>query len=243
MKIYDAAFVPCKEPDITTGEFPDHHNRTLERVLELSQEGIVRSIALSGRYATWYDNHGVTPWFGTECDASADYLIKRGCSPETILRDPKSQDSIANFVHSGEDIFVPLGIGNVLVVAAEERLPRLEFLGQKILDGVVDMDFESIGAANDPWLAQKELFTLAIQAKYLEDVPSGQTGWPVLKSWFYTEGMYPFWISFDAAQQAMAPAAEGVSLSIPDIVASMDAERLSPDIMEFATLTARSLAR
>lgn len=240
MKTYDVAFVPCREPDVATGEFPAHHNRTLETALGLLESGIVRTIVLSGRYATWYDSHNVTPWFGTEAEASAKYLARLGCPPGAILKDTRSQDSISNYMYSAEDIFIPKGMGRILVLAGDVRIPRLESLGKKVLDGVVNLDFASSGSANDPWLTQKEPFTLRIQDKYLADVPSGREGWPILKSWFYTNGLYAFWTSFDAAQQTMV--AKGIDLNIPDIVASMDPTGLPPDTMEFAAITAGSLA-
>jgi hypothetical protein len=241
-KSYDAAFVPCKEPDLTTRQFPEHHTQCLRTAWELQQTGVVKFIVLAGRYATWYDNHNIIPWFGTECDASGDYLIGLGCPSEVILKEKRSQDSFANLVHSGQDIFIPKGMQRILVVTADERAPRLDFLSRKILSGVAAVDIKTIGHAHDPWLAQKELFTLAMDKRYLADIPDGVEGWPVLESWFYSDGKYKFWMRFDAAQQAMPAEPEGTILSIPDIVANMDTEGLPPDVVEFATATARDLA-
>lgn len=241
-KVYDAAFVPCKEPDVTTDQFPEHHNRCLQTAWELQKAGAVGRIVLSGRYAAWYDNHGITPWFGTESDASAEYLLGLGCPPEVMLKEKRSQDSVANLVYSAQDIFIPEGMKSVLLVTADERAGRLDFLCKHLLAGVVKVDVESVGPSNDPWLAQKEPFTLAVTQEYFKNVPKGTAGWPVLESWFYQGGMYEFWTRFDAAHQAMPTPAESHTWSIPDIVASMDTKDLPQDIVEFANAAARGLA-
>lgn len=244
---YDAAFIACREPNPTTGKFDEHHTRTLHRAARLQQSGVVRLIVVSGRYAKWYDEHGLTPWFGTEADASKNELIfTHGRPAQSILKDPNAKNSVANFICSAEDIFdnPENNINSIVVLTAKGRLARQRFIARKVLEGVVRMDFRSTGPTNDPGLDTNERFALAMQRRFL-NVPNGRAGWDELKATNY-EGavLRPFWLSFDAAKQALLSAQEGITPNLLEIVSNMDTVDVSPmapGIMDFASTAARQL--
>lgn len=245
---YDAAFIACREPDVVTRKFDEHHIRTLERAARLQQAGVVKYILVSGDCAARYKRQGITPWFGTEADASAKELTDTYGRPAgSILRNRTAQNTIANFIDSAEEIIdsPDYGIDSMLVLTAAGRLARQRFIASKTLQGVVEMDFRSTGPTNDPNLDLKERFALAMQMKYLSDVPDGRAGWDILKATAY-EGptLLPFWASFDVAQQTIPASPDNSILDISKIIDNMETGNLSPeapDIMDFAANTAREL--
>lgn len=242
MKKYDAAFVPCKERDVSTRKFPDHHLNALKEARRLLDEGLVRYIVPSGGNPRWHGDCGVTTGFDPECDGSADILINElRCPPGAILTDPLAYNNITNLVFSGRDVFDQKpDIQSVLLLAADERLPRFEYLGPAILAGVVDLDFRSVGPTNDIALNRNEEFAGAMQREFaLVGVPQGRAGWDVLsRSAYEGELLQPFWLGYDAAKHDLSPQPEPRR-----IIAHMQPELygVQPIVMDFATATAESL--
>lgn len=108
-KTYDAIVVLGSQPDFRTWRFPSHTYKSLDRALELVNQGIAPYIALSGDHALKYDNTDIAQPF-RECDKQEEYLLSLGCGPEVILKEGESRDTLAQFYYLKNLVFKPHGI-------------------------------------------------------------------------------------------------------------------------------------
>src|SRR5260221_3061590 len=115
MKKYDTIVILGSQPDLRTWKFPSHTYNSLDRAVELINQGVAPYIALSGDHALKYDNTGITQPF-RECDVEEDYLLSKGVASKHILKEGESRDTVANFYYLKNLVFKPHGIKNILLI-------------------------------------------------------------------------------------------------------------------------------
>jgi uncharacterized SAM-binding protein YcdF (DUF218 family) len=196
MKKYDAIVVLGSQPDFRNWMFPSHPYISLDRALELLNEGVAPYICLSGDHALKYDNTGITQPF-KECDKEEEYLLSRGCPPEVILKEGESRDTISNFYYLKNLVFKPRNIRHILVVTTDFRTKRIAFLCQKVLGPDYQIGFETVEYKSEE-VYKNEVHTLKVQSKFLKEMKDGDDAW--LKGKFYDAPMYKYWEARDLAE-------------------------------------------
>ena len=252
--IYDAVFVPCKEPSLETRAFPEHHLRAVECALALWITGEASCVVPLGGHAARYDAIGEEPaWFGTECDWTIQHFVDMGYPASAFRREKRSRKTGENFKFAVEDVIDPSNdpthpsyseypgpIADVLVVTADERMPRIQLWAELVLAGIVrKLDFKSSGPVNDPELTLKELFAYYMQSRHL-NIPAGRAGHEKLDATSGEGDLRLFWRRYDEAAHRLPPASQGTTIA--QIVAHMDTTDIDLDIMESARKAAKELA-
>jgi uncharacterized SAM-binding protein YcdF (DUF218 family) len=196
MKTYDAIVVLGSQPDFRNWLFPSHTYKSLERAMELLQEGVAPYIALSGDHALKFDNTGITQPF-KEADKLEEYLLTLGCPPDRILKENVSRDTLANYYYLKKLVFETHDMRHILQVTAEFRIPRLKYLCQKVLGPDYTVEFETV-PFDEEEVYQKDSFVLEKQREFLKDMKDGDDSW--LKDKFYDAPMYEYWKAHDQAE-------------------------------------------
>lgn len=196
MTSYHAILVLGSQPDPATWQFPAHTYASLDKALALYEQGVAPYIVLSGDHALRFDNTGITQPF-TEADKMQEYLLAQGCPPAAINTEDRSRDTLANYYHLKNLIFIPRGWTRILQVTTGFRVPRLEFLSRKVLGAGYTIDF-----ANVPFdaaaLEQHEAFIFMKQREFLQDMADGDDAY--LRDQFYDSPMYRFWRQREQAE-------------------------------------------
>ena len=192
MKQYDAVVVAGSQPDTTTWEFPEQVYKCLDKAEELLENGHATHIVVAGRWSIALDNRGLVQPF-KECDAMANYLLAQGVPADKILKEGFSKDTISNLYYLKTKIFIPNGYTKVLFVAADFRIPRLEFLCKRILGAAYEYGFEPI--ASKPSASYNEPHTFKVQKEFLAPMKDGDHAW--LADKFYSAPMYEYWAKHD----------------------------------------------
>lgn len=168
---YDLIVVLGSKPDTANWLFPSHVYASLERAAQLLQNGAAPCIAVSGKWALSFDHAAVRQPF-RECDAMADYLVEQGVAPESILREGESKDTIANLYCLKRTIVAPRGMKRVLIITADFRLARLQYLAQKIFGRSAQINFETVPSSpSEPY--PHEADTLARTKQFLAGMTDG----------------------------------------------------------------------
>lgn len=189
MKTYDAIVVLGSQPDYRSWQFPSHTYKSLDRAIELVNQGVAPYICLSGDHALKYDWGGVTQPF-RECDREEEYLLSRSCPPEVILKEGESRDTLANMYFLKKLVFMPHNIKSILFVTTDFRVERIAFLCQKVLGADYIVDFETVEYLEDE-VYKHDAHTLKKQQEFLADMPDGEDSW--LDGKFYDDPMYDYW--------------------------------------------------
>jgi uncharacterized SAM-binding protein YcdF (DUF218 family) len=193
MKQYDVILVLGSQPDYRTWKFPSHTYKSLDRAIELLNQGVAPYIALSGDHALKYDNTGIVQPF-KECDLEEEYVLSQGVAPKYILKEGESRDTLAQFYYLKNLVFIPHNIKKVLMVTVPFRVERIEFLFHKVFGPDYTVNFETVDYTEDE-IYRSEAFTLEKQAAWLKDMPDGDDAW--LKDKFYDAPIYQFWKARD----------------------------------------------
>ncbi|HEY4964453.1 MAG TPA: YdcF family protein [Candidatus Saccharimonadales bacterium] len=194
MTKYDLIIVLGSQPDTKTWKFPKQIYDCLDKAKELFDNGVAPFIATSGKWGISIDNQGLTQPF-RECDALADYLIKKGLPDRKILREGDSKDTISNLYYLKTQLLIPRHLNNLLFVAAGFRIPRLKFLCSRVLGSEYTVAFEPIEC--EVGSIYNEPHTLEVQTEFLKPMQSGDHAW--LEDKFYTAPMYHYWAKHDKA--------------------------------------------
>ncbi|MDQ3065076.1 MAG: YdcF family protein [bacterium] len=192
MNKYDAVIVVGSQPDLVTWKLPEQVYQCLDRAQEILVSGKASYIITSGKWSIVLDNIGLKQPF-RECDVMTDYLIMRGVPVSKILKETKSKDSISNLYYLKTEILIPKSFKNILFITADFRIPRLEFLCQRILGNEYSVDFETVTAI--PSSSYNEPNTFRVQKDFLEPMQDGDHTW--LADKFYTAPMYKYWAEHD----------------------------------------------
>jgi|SRR5665213_2357683 len=185
MSKYDLIIVLATQPDVTTWDFPKQVYDCLDRAKELLEEGRSPYIALSGNRSVSIDNRGLHQPF-RECDAMADYLLRKGVPENKILKEGDSKDTPSNLYFLKTEILIPRNLKHVLFVVAEFRIPRLKFLCKRILGPEYTFEFEPIECEVGP--SYNEPDTWKVQAEFLAPMKDGEHAY--LADKFYNAPMY-----------------------------------------------------
>lgn len=186
MKTYDSILVLGSQPDYTTWRFPSHTYDSLDRAVELINQGAAPYLALSGDHALKYDHTGITQPF-RECDAEEEYVLSKGLAPSKILKEGESRDTIAQFYYLKNLVFRPHNIHNVLMVTVDFRVERLKFMWQKVMGPNYLLAIETV-PYEDKDVYTSEAKTLKRQQEWLKDVADGDDMW--FKDKFYSDPYY-----------------------------------------------------
>jgi uncharacterized SAM-binding protein YcdF (DUF218 family) len=183
MNAFDAILVLGSQPDYSTWKFPSHTYASLDRAIELINQGVAPYLALSGDHALKYDHTGITQPF-RECDAEEEYALSKGLSPDKILKEGESRDTIAQFYYLKNLIFKPKGISNIPMITVDFRIERLLFMWQKVMGPDYPLTIETVAYEGKDVYAS-EAKTLKRQQEWLKDVKDGDDGW--FKDKFYDD--------------------------------------------------------
>jgi|GEM_PF-1169314 uncharacterized SAM-binding protein YcdF (DUF218 family) len=184
---YDTAVILGSRPrDGKTWRFPSHVYYSLDRAVELYNKKKISFITVSGKWTLNFDVLHITQPF-TECEKMADYLLAKGIPDNAILRESESKDTISNIYYLKRQIFESKGLRSLLFIAAEPRLPRIEFLCQRILGPTYSLHFEAVAYAQDE-VSPNEQRTLTKQTAFLAPMKDGDDAW--LDGKFYVGPYY-----------------------------------------------------
>ncbi|MDQ3094294.1 MAG: YdcF family protein [bacterium] len=187
MPHYDTAVILGYRPlNGETWQFPAHITSSLDRSVELFNEGTISFITVSGKWTINFDVLNIAQPF-KECDKMAEYLLRKCIPNDAILRESESKDTISNIYNLKRQVFVPNALRNLLFVAAEPRLERIKFLSQKILGSEYSLDFEPVTYKPEE-VSQNEQRTFAEQDAFLAPMKNGDDAW--LDGRFYTDPYY-----------------------------------------------------
>jgi uncharacterized SAM-binding protein YcdF (DUF218 family) len=192
MKKYDAVVTLGSQPDTTTWNFPEQVYKCLDKAKTLLDCGRVAYVVTSGKWSITLDNIGLVQPF-RECDVMADYLLSLSVSESKIIKEGLSKDTISNLYFLKTEIFIPRMFNKILFVAADFRIPRLEYLSGKILGDEYGWAFEPIAAS--PSSNYNEKHTLEVQKEFLRPMKDGDHAW--LADKFYSAPMYEYWAKHD----------------------------------------------
>ena len=181
-----AVILGSRPYDGKTWQFPSHIYNSLDRAIDLYKQKFISLIVVSGKWTINFDVLHIKQPF-KESDKMADYLIAKGIPSQAILRESESKDTISNIYYLKRKIFKPMGLINLLFIAAEPRLQRIEFLCQKILGPDYELRYEAVNFAPDE-VSLNEKLTLARQAAFLKPMTAGNDKW--LDGKFYTGPYY-----------------------------------------------------
>ncbi len=186
MNTYDAIVVLGSQPDYQTWEFPSHVYASLDRAIELFNQGAAPYIALSGDHALKFDHTGVVQPF-KEADKLEAYVLSKGVPADKVLKETQSLDTVANFYYLKNLVFKPHDIHSVLLITADFRVTRIKFLWQKVVGPDYPLSIETVP------FDQKDIYTrdleiLERQKAWLKDVADGDDSWFADK--FYDDPYY-----------------------------------------------------
>ena len=184
--LYDAVIILGAKPSGEAHTFPSHIYAALDESAKLYMQGKTRHIVLSGNYALRYDRDGQKPPF-RECDAMADYLVNLGVPRNVLLLEGISKDTIANFYYTKKTMLVPHKLRNVLFIAADFRLARLDYLARKVFGPEYTVSFSAVAALPDE-VNPTEDIVMQRTKDFLESMHDGDDSF--LDEAFYTHAFY-----------------------------------------------------
>jgi uncharacterized SAM-binding protein YcdF (DUF218 family) len=173
------------QPDLSTWKFPEQINVCVKRAKQLLQQNQAPYIVTSGERSVSVHTLQLEQPF-RECDALADLLIEEGVDPAKILKENLSRDTISNLYYLKIGWLIPRGMKRLLFVVAEFRIPRLQFLCERILGPEYVVDFEPIKSEPSP--SYNEPRTFQLQKEFLEPMNTGDHEW--LSDKFFTAPIY-----------------------------------------------------
>lgn len=187
-KTYDLIIVLGSKPDSTNWQFPSHVFASLDIAAKLLRAGAAPYIAVSGKWALSFDERGLRQPF-LESDAMAAYLASQDVAPAQILKESESKDTVANFYYLKKHIVAPRHMRRILLVAADFRLARIEYLVHKIFGPGYQFEFHGVPAA-DSETYPHEAETMARTQKFLAGMASGDDTF--LDGKFYDDPYYRY---------------------------------------------------
>lgn len=194
---YDLIILLGTQPDLTTWKLPEQINACLYRAKQLLDDSVAPYIVTSGKWSITVDTLNLRQPF-YECDEMARLLAELGVAPEKILTERSSKDSISNLYYLKKEILIPRNARRLLFVVADFRIPRLQFLCERILGDGFDVDFEPI--KSEPGPSYNEPKTLQLQTDFLRPMKDGDHEW--LADKFFDAPMYRQMAELDKAKYA-----------------------------------------
>jgi uncharacterized SAM-binding protein YcdF (DUF218 family) len=199
MKTYNAIVVLGVRPNPETWRFPEFVYTCLERAKQHADNGVAPLIAVSGDHSLANEYTGVSQPF-KECDKLEEYLLSIGCSPDVIVKEDESRDTISNLYFLKKNIFIPRHINRILLITTKVRQERIDFLAHKVLGPDYEFAIETVEWDSPQAEVGKEAFGLEKERYFLAEMPDGDHAW--LDGKFYDHPMYEFWKQYDLAHLA-----------------------------------------
>ena len=130
------------EPD---GSLPPAARTRVERAAEIFHGGVAPRIVFSGRCGLTSPEPPVT-----EAAAMAAHARELGVSPEAMLLEEESKDTLGNAYFTRERFLVPHGWWSIRVVTSDFHLSRAAWVFRKILGAAYDFSFVSAASGLSP---------------------------------------------------------------------------------------------
>ncbi|HSX43348.1 MAG TPA: YdcF family protein [Candidatus Saccharimonadales bacterium] len=189
MPVYDAAIVLGSKPDVTSWRFPSHVYASLDKAAELWHEGAVGFIVLSGKWALSFETHTIIVQPYRECDEMAAYLLQKQVPASALLLEGESKDTISNLYYIKKTILRPKHLRKLLLITADFRLARIQYLVQKIFDTDCDITFQAVPSLPDE-VYPHEAQTFVRTKQFLAPMTAGDLAF--LDDAFYDAEYYAF---------------------------------------------------
>lgn len=186
MTAYDIIMVLGSKPATAMWTFPSHVPKSLDTAAELFKLHYAPYIALSGKWALEFDEQNITEPY-LECDRMAAYLVAKGVPEERILKEPQSEDTISNLYYQKKLILEPRRLKRILIITADFRLPRINYLAHKIFGPHYRVDFMIVPSKPNE-VYPNEAATMTRTRAFLRHMKDGDDSF--LKGKFYSAPYY-----------------------------------------------------
>jgi len=151
-------------------QLPEWVLSRLDLAHELFQAGVASKILLSGK--------GRDNFPKPEAEAMSEYLVKRGMSPQDLLLECQSKDTLQNAYFSRVVHIDPLKIKSALIITNQFHLERTELIFTELLGRTCGLLFEAV---NDQGLMVRDLelraFTerklMSFYQRLFQSIPNG----------------------------------------------------------------------
>lgn len=166
------------------GTLPVDPQARVRRASELYSQGLAPYIVMSGAWTYHFD---ISPILA-ESSAMKNYAIELGVPADHIIEESKSMDTIGNVYFTKKNICEPRDWKNLIVVASDEHMPRIEYLFRKIYGPGYAFRFEISERVIDAEAYEKELKhennSMKITRQWLDPVKSGddETVWNLMNT-------------------------------------------------------------
>lgn len=175
MYTYDAIVVLGSRPNPQTWEFPSHVYESLDKAIKYIEQGAAPYLVLSGNHAIDFDDTDIIQPF-KESDKMEVYALSKGIPAYKILKEGISLTTSANFYYLKKLVFKPRNIHNLLLITADYRVSRIEFLWRKIMGANYSLTIDAV-SYDDKYLLAREQGILARQKDQLKKVVDGDDIW------------------------------------------------------------------
>jgi hypothetical protein len=150
------------------GSLPPDPCSRVRKAVQLHHDRRASTIVMSG---AWTYHFAINPT-RTESSAMKEYACELGMSPDDIIEESRSRDTIGN-VYFTKNICIERGWKDLVIVASDDHMPRIEYLFNKIFGPDYTLRFELSDRVID-------------RAAYLKEQAHEESSMSVTKQWFDT---------------------------------------------------------
>jgi len=155
------------------GSLPPDPKARVRKAVELYNDGASPVIVMSGAWTYHFDIHPSR----SEATAMKEYAIELGVPEQAIIEESKSMDTIGNVYFTKKDIVQNKDFKDILVVASDDHMPRVEYLFKKIYGEAYDLEFVTSERVIDDVSYKKELAhesnSMVITHQWLDPITPG----------------------------------------------------------------------
>lgn len=155
------------------GSLPPDPKARVRKAVELYADNVAPVIVMSGAWTYHFDINPTR----SESKAMKEYAVELGVPEQAIIEESKSMDTIGNVYFTKKDIVEKKGFKNIVVVASEDHMPRVEYLFEKIYGEAYTLKFVISERVIDDASYEKELAhesnSMAITHRWLDSLSSG----------------------------------------------------------------------
>jgi uncharacterized SAM-binding protein YcdF (DUF218 family) len=178
---YDAVIILGSQQDVITGEVPHHVLQSIDEAVSVLKAGKTPAIAVSGRWALFFDVKNIGPPPITECALLTKHLIEKGVNMQSIWQENESKDTVANIYFLKQKLLEPKHAKRLLFIIADFRKERLVYLTRKILGHDYKVAFKTIPSQSEERYPHEQ-DTMARTEYYFDAMQPGDDS--------YVEGMF-----------------------------------------------------
>lgn len=110
------------------GTLPPDPQSRVRKAVELYNNKLAPRIIMSGAWS-FHSEHNPTI---SEATSMKKYAIELGVPEASVIEESESKDTIGNVYYTKKNICIPQGFRDIIVVASDEHMPRIEYLFRKI---------------------------------------------------------------------------------------------------------------